>query len=197
MAVSQSYTILERLKKNSEATEETGSAGGKKSRQLLADAHALVEGGQLQAAGELLESVDYASLSDKDALVARTMALQLAVLQERFTDALFHADAALDINDEEALIYHLTGRALWGSGREEAGAESLVKAAEMVASAVETSFLLPFESLPVFFMAGEACFHLNHNEAAKMFYNLALEQAPGSDFILNMISQVEAALANE
>ena len=139
-----------------------------------------LEAGDLEKAEKLFESLDYDRLKSEepdDALAARVLALQLAVLQERFNDALYHADSALDIAEYEPLIHHLAGQALWKQGHQRSAAEMLVYAAELLDGThdgvPQPNF--PVDRAQVFYMAAEACREYEQESAAEHFYKLALE----------------------
>lgn len=84
----------------------------KKTTQAFEEAQRTLEKGDLEQAKLLFESLDYENLEEiepDDALAARVLALQLCILQERYADALYHADAALDLAEHEPLVHHLAG----------------------------------------------------------------------------------------
>ena len=77
----------------------------------------LLDEGQLDEAFMLFGSLNFNELSTEEELGARVEAIQIAILQERYDEALAHAEAALLIAEHEPLIHHLAGRAMWQQGR--------------------------------------------------------------------------------
>ena len=139
-----------------------------------------LEMGDLEQAKTLFENLDYEALEDvepDDALAARVLALQLCILQERYADALYHADAALDLAEHEPLVHHLAGQAMWAQNHYRTAAEMLVYAAELLEGLHENAPPYNFEvdRAQVFYMAAEACRNFEHETAAERFYQLALE----------------------
>ena len=143
-------------------------------------AQQLLEAGDLEKAKDAFERMDYEALEaaePDDALAARVLALQLCILQERYTDALYHADAALDLASDEPLIHHLAGQAMWAEGHFRTAAEMLVYAAELIEGIHENVAPFSFEvdRAQVYYMAAEACRKFEQESAAEHFYKLALE----------------------
>ena len=144
------------------------------------EAQKTLEKGDLEQAKLLFESLDYESLEDiepDDALAARVLALQLCILQERYADALYHADAALDLAEHEPLVHHLAGQAMWAQSHYRTAAEMLVYAAELLEGVHENipPFNFEVDKSQVFYMAAEACRNFDQETAAERFYQLALE----------------------
>lgn len=144
------------------------------------EAQKTLEKGDLENAKILFESLDYENLEDiepDDALAARVLALQLCILQERYADALYHADAALDLAEHEPLIHHLAGQAMWAQSHYRTAAEMLVYAAELIEGVHEgiPAFNFEVDRSQVYYMAAEACRNFDQESAAERFYQLALE----------------------
>ncbi len=127
-------------------------------RQLFADVLHHVDQCELETAAQLLEQLPFEALDATFTLSARALALQLAIDQARYNDAMVHAAAALDLTEEEPLVYHLLGQALWATGDIRTGADAIVRAAELLQTLEETNqpMELPLNPLSVYFMAGEA-----------------------------------------
>jgi|GEM_PF-2216350 len=148
--------------------------------QAFEEAQKTLEKGDLEQAKILFESLDYENLEEiepDDALAARVLALQLCILQERFSDALYHADAALDLAEHEPLVHHLAGQAMWAQSHYRTAAEMLVYAAELLEGIHEDipPFSFEVDRSQVFYMAAEACRNFDQESAAERFYQLALE----------------------
>jgi predicted Zn-dependent protease len=146
------------------------------------EAQTALEAGDLDRARELFERLDYEAIEGvdaEDALSARILALQLCILQERYRDAMYHADAALDLSENEPLIHHLGGQALWAEGHHRSGAEMLVLAAELLDGAGDGTSSFQFEVDPaqVYYYAAEACHTFEQEAAAERFYKKALQYA--------------------
>lgn len=144
------------------------------------EAQKTLEQGDLEQAKALFESLDYEKLEElepDDALAARVLALQLCILQERYADALYHADAALDLAEHEPLVHHLAGQAMWAQSHYRTAAEMLVYAAELLEGVHEDipPFNFEVDRSQVFYMAAEACRNFEQESAAERFYQLALE----------------------
>ena len=139
-----------------------------------------LEAGNLEEAKNLFESLDYEALHEiepDDALAARVLALQLCILQERYNDALYHADAALDLASNEPLIHHLACQAMWAQGHFRTAAEMLIYAAELIDGVHKDVPPGDFEvdRAQVYYMAAEACRTFDQESAAERFYQAALE----------------------
>ena len=148
--------------------------------QAFEEAQKTLEKGDLEQAKILFESLDYENLEElepDDALAARVLALQLCILQERYSDALYHADAALDLAEHEPLVHHLAGQAMWAQSHYRTAAEMLVYAAELLEGLHEDipPFSFEVDRSQVFYMAAEACRNFDQESAAERFYQLALE----------------------
>ena len=148
--------------------------------QAFEEAQRTLEKGDLEQAKMLFESLDYENLEEvepDDALAARVLALQLCILQEWYADALYHADAALDLAEHEPLVHHLAGQAMWAQSHYRTAAEMLVYAAELLEGIHEglPPFNFEVDRSQVFYMAAEACRNFDQESAAERFYQLALE----------------------
>ena len=124
--------------------------------------------------------MDYENLEEvepDDALAARVLALQLCILQERYSDALYHEDAALDLAEHEPLVHHLAGQAMWAQSHYRTAAEMLVYAAELLEGIHEDipPFSFEVDRSQVFYMAAEACRNFDQESAAERFYQLPTE----------------------
>ena len=119
----------------------------------------LVEDNKLDEATAAFDTFDYGTLSTDEALQARAIALQLAIVIERYFAALRHADAALDLADDEPLLYYLAGQALIATGSERAGADAVVFAAELLQEKERTMGAMRFEvnAAGVYALAAEIC----------------------------------------
>ncbi len=142
-------------------------------------AYRLLEEGQLEEAGMLFGNLNYQELSHEEALAARVEAIQIAILQERFADALAHAEAALQIAEHEPLIHHLAGRARWEQGDQWTAAESFVYAAELLEGLHAEQPPAQYNADPsqVYFMAAEACRAFEQHAEAMDFYQRAHKYA--------------------
>ena len=154
--------------------------GANKVIKAFEEAQRTLEKGDLEQAKSLFENLDYESLEDiepDDALAARVLALQLCILQERYADALYHADAALDLAEHEPLVHHLAGQAMWAQSHYRTAAEMLVYAAELLEGVHENlpAFNFEVDRSQVYYMAAEACRNFEQESAAERFYQLALE----------------------
>ena len=139
-----------------------------------------LEAGNLEEAKNIFESLDFEALQEiepDDALAARVLALQLCILQERYNDALYHADAALDVASHEPLIHHLAGQSMWAQGHFRTAAEMLIYAAELLDGVHENvkPFSFDVDRAQVYYMAAEACRTFDQESAAERFYQAALE----------------------
>lgn len=136
--------------------------------RLLDDSH-------LDEAGTLFGKLNYQDLSREDELAARVEAIQFAILQERYSDALQHAEAALQIAEHEPLIHHLFGKALWQHGDQRTAAESFVYAAELLEGLHEEKPPAQYNADPsqVYFMAAEACRAFMQHAEAMDYYQRA------------------------
>ncbi|MEZ4702872.1 MAG: hypothetical protein R2834_21245 [Rhodothermales bacterium] len=146
------------------------------------EAQNALESGDLDRARELFERLDYETIErvePDDALAARVLALHLSIVQERFRDAMYHADAALDLAENEPLIHHLGGLALWAEGHHRSGAEMLVYAAELLDGAGDAEKPFNFEVDPaqVYYYAAEACHTFENETAAEDFYQKSMQYA--------------------
>ena len=134
-----------------------------------------MEEGNLEQANDLLDSDIVNELSTDSLLALRIEAIQVAIFQERYEDALRHAEAALKIAENEPLIHHLAGRAMWETGNQRTAAESFVHAAELLDGHTESS--LPPQCMAdpsqIFFMAAEACRAFSQHAEAMDFYQRA------------------------
>ena len=142
-------------------------------------AYQLLSNGQLHEAGHLLDNLNYNDLSQEEELAVRVEAIQLAILQERYSDALSHAEAALRIAEHEPLIHHLAGRALWEKGEQRPAAESFVYAAELLQGLHEEKPPAQYNADPsqVYFMAAEACRAFMQHAEAMDYYQQAEQHA--------------------
>ena len=139
------------------------------------EASRLLEEGQLDEADSMFEFLDYDELSREEALAARVEAIQLAILLERYSDALSHAEAALKMAEHEPLIHHLAGKARWEQGDQRTAAESLVYAAELLQGLHEEKPPARYSADPsqIYFMAAEACRAFKQHAEAMDFYQQA------------------------
>ena len=139
----------------------------------------MLEKGMLDEACLLFANLDFQQLSPETALSARVEAIQLAILQERYADALEHAEAALQIAEHEPIIHHLAGRARWEQGDQWTAAESFVYAAELLEGLHEEKPPAQYNTDPsqVYFMAAEACRAFKQHAEAMNFYERAQEYA--------------------
>ena len=142
-------------------------------------AYRLLEEGLLEEAGTLFGNLNYHELSHEEELSARVEAIQIAILQERFADALTHAEAALKIAEHEPLIHHLAGRARWEQGDQWTAAESFVYAAELLEGLHDEKPAAQYNADPsqVYFMAAEACRAFEQHAEAMDFYQRAHKYA--------------------
>ncbi len=159
---------------------------------LLQEAQELLEDDQLMQAGEILESVSFEHAAPEEELIGRTMALFVAVWEERWVDAMGHGDALLEAGVQDPAVYHLTGRALWEYGAERGAAETLIKAAELMRDfedeLSEDDMLV--DPAAIHFLAGEACAWFEQYESALEFYGYARELAPEDETIEEAIEEV-------
>ena len=135
----------------------------------------LLDEGQLDEACMLFGNLDFGELSPEEELAARVEAIQLAILQERYADALEHAEAALGIAEHEPLLHHLVGRAMWHQGDQRTAAESFVYAAELLEGLHDEKPPAQYTADPsqVYFMAAEACRVFKQHAEAMDYYQRA------------------------
>ena len=169
---------------------------GDDAQRLIAEALDHLNQGDLEAAAQLFEQVPYEALDAASALTARALALQVAVNEARYNDAMEHAAAALDISEEEPFIYHLLGQVFWATGDIRTGAEALVRAAELFQTleAASAPVQLPVDPLSVYFMAGEACQYYEQYQAALAFFQQAQRHTPRDETVTHAIANVKATL---
>jgi tetratricopeptide (TPR) repeat protein len=159
---------------------------------LLQQAQQLLEDDQLVKAGEILESIAFEHAAPEEELIGRTMALLVAVWEERWIDGMRHGDALLEAGVQDPAVYHLTGRALWECGSERGAAETLVKAAELMRDFGDdlSEEELLVDPVAIHFLAGEACAWFEQYESALEFYTYARELAPEDETIEQAIAEV-------
>ena len=135
----------------------------------------LLDEGQLDEAFMLFGNLNFGELSADEELSARVEAIQLAILQERYEEALAHAEAALLIAEHEPLIHHLAGRAMWQQGDQRTAAESFVYAAELLEGLHDEVPPAQYNADPsqVYFMAAEACRAFKQHAEAMNYYQRA------------------------
>ena len=165
-------------------------------RQLFADVLHHVDQRELERAAQLIEQLPFEALDDTFTLSARALALQLAIDQARYNDAMIHAAAALDLTEEEPLVYHLLGQALWATGDVRTGADAIVRAAELLQTLEATNqpMQLPVNLFSVYFMAGEACQYYEQYQAALAFFQQAQRHTPTNEAASQAIKDVQATL---
>lgn len=182
----------ERMLEHFRAERAESAVAPESAEEQVREAHTFLAEGNLDAAAAALEHVPFDSLRMEDVLPARALALQLAINREKYTDALFHADAALDLAPEEPLIHNLMGQGLWAKGHELGAVEALVHAAELLQQA-ETfgrDLRLPVNPAEVYYLGGEACMRVNHRDGARTFYQLAAHHAPHDPTIAAALAEV-------
>ncbi len=123
----------------------------------------------------LFGNLNFEELAPAEELAARVEAIQLAILQERYDEALEHAEAALRIAEHEPLIHHLAGRAMWKQGDQRTAAESFVYAAELLEGLHDEKPPAQYNADPsqVYFMAAEACRVFAKHAEAMDYYQRA------------------------
>ncbi len=165
-------------------------------RQWFADVLHHVNQRELETAAQLIEQLPFEALDATFTLSARALALQLAIDQARYNDAMVHAAAALDLTEEEPLVYHLLGQALWATGDIRTGADAIVRAAELLQTLEATNqpMQLPLNPLSVYYMAGEACQYYEQHQAALAFFQQAQRHTPANEATLQAIKDVQATL---
>ncbi len=158
----------------------------------LQEARAAVEEGDVDAAAERLEQLAFDQLAAEARLEARVLALRIAMARTAFTDALFHADAALDLAPDEPLLLHLIGQALWAQNHQQAAADALIYAAELLDAEERADREHQFEvnAAQVYFMAGEVCEHLQQPAEARHFFEHAQQHAPEEEQIQQALDRV-------
>ena len=176
--------------------DEQLDAGRDDAQQLFADTLHHIDQRELETAAQLLEQLPFEALEAPSALSARALALQLAIDHARYNDAMVHGAAALDLTEEEPLVYHLLGQALWATGDTRTGAEALVRAAELLQTreAAQEPMQLPVDPLPVYFMAGEACQYYEQYEAALLFFQQAQCHTSANETASQAIKDAQATL---
>lgn len=164
---------------------------------VLAEVRRLYEEGDHRAAAERLRALDIEALPEEDRAEIRLLALRVTVEAEAYTDALFHADAALDAMPEEPIVLHLMGTALWAEGHREAGAEALVYAAELLETAEEED--APVRAIDdageVYYLAGEVCEQFGEASAARHFFECAQRHAPDEPAVASALKRVQPQTA--
>ena len=176
--------------------DEQHHPGCDDARQLFADVLHHVDQRELERAAQLLEQLPFETLDATSTLSARALALQLAIDQARYNDAMVHAAAALDLTEEEPLVYHLLGQALWATGDIRTGADAIVRAAELLQTleAMNQPMQLPLNPPSVYFMAGEACQYYEQYPAALAFFQQAQRHTPTNEAAAQAIKEVQATL---
>lgn len=156
------------------------------------EAQKLIASDDLQEAGEVLESISFDQVEAEEKVIGRFLALYVADIQERYVDALHHGDALLEAGARDPAIFHLTGKALWESGSERGGAEALIKAAEILIDYEDLDWdELMIDPKAIFFLAGEAAAWFEQYEESMIFYEEALELAPGNQTIEEAMEEVD------
>ncbi len=165
-------------------------------RQLFADVLLHVNQRDLETAAQLLEQLPFEALDATTNFWARALALQLAIDQARYNDAMVHAATALDLSEDEPLVYHLLGQALWATGDIRTGADAIVRAAELLQTLEATNqpMQLPLNPLSVYYMAGEACQYYEQYQAALAFFQQAQRHTPTNEATSQAIKDVQATL---
>jgi len=180
-----------------ERAERVQNGDAKPADELLDDIRQHLEEGDRAAAGACIEQLNFEALDEPDKLEARVLAVELALEQERFTDALFHADAAMDLAPDEPMVVHLAGQALWLQGNPQAGAEALVRSAELLAHVEESGEEVRFamDEAEAYLVAGEICEQFEQYTAARTFLERANQHDPDSEEVAEVLDRVnEAAL---
>ena len=149
--------------------------------------------GNVEEAAAHIATLDIAALPDDAVADARLLALRVTVEAEAYTDALFHADAAMDAWPEEPIVLHLMGTALWAEGHHEAGAEALVYAAELLEAAEEegTPVRDRDDAAEVYYLAGEVCEQFGEASSARHFFELAQTHAPDEPEVAAALRRVQ------
>lgn len=142
------------------------------------DGHRMLDHSPSRPAATLFGTFDYDSAREEE-LAYRVEAIQISILQERYADALDHAEEALKIAEHEPLLHHLAGRALWEQGEQRTAAESLVYAAELLQGLYNGKPPARYRADPsqVYFMAAEACRAFDQYADAMDFYQQAANHA--------------------
>lgn len=155
-------------------------AGDTSAEELLDLVRTQLEDDDPDAAAQTIEQVDFSGLDEETRLEARVLAVELALEQQRYTDALFHADAAMDLAPEEPMVVHLAGQALWLQGNPQAGADALVRSAELLLRAEEREAPIRFamDEAEAYMVAGEICEQYEQYDAARRFFEKANQHNP-------------------
>ncbi|GAB5518505.1 MAG: hypothetical protein RhofKO_07560 [Rhodothermales bacterium] len=165
--------------------------------EQLEQVYALVNTQQFAKARTALKTLPIARLSTDNQLTTRILAMQLALGTDDATDALYHADAALDLAPDEPLVQHLLGRALWAKGLHQAAAEAFVYSAERLDLHETTAapLRLPLDPVQIYCFAGEACEALEQLDLAEQFYRSALRHDSNAEQAHEALSRLAHPLA--
>ena len=171
------------------------STNGVSAEEQLATVRQHLQSDHLDAAGEAVEAIPFDALTETDRLEARVLAIELALEQQRYTDALFHADAAMDLAPEEPMVVHLAGQALWLQGDPQAGADALVRSAELLLRAEEgeASIRFAMDEAEAYMVAGEICEQYEQVDAAQLFFEKANQHDPDNTEIATAMERVKQA----
>ena len=171
------------------------TANGVSAEERLDTVRAHIEADDLDAAADAVEQIDFTALNDADRLEARVLAVEMALEQQRYTDALFHADAAMDLAPEEPMVVHLAGQALWLQGDPQSGADALVRSAELLLRAEEGEADIRFamDEAEAYMVAGEICEQYEQYDAAQLFFEKANQHDPENGEISAAIERVGQA----
>lgn len=169
------------------------NVSGTSATEQLKAVRAHLEADEASAAAEAVEQIDFAALDTDERLEARVLAIELALEQQRYTDALFHADAAMDLAPEEPMVVHLAGQALWLQGDPRAGADALVRSAELLMRAEEEGADVRFamDAAEAYLVAGEICEQYEQHDAARAFLEKARQHDPDNDEITAVLERME------
>ena len=171
--------------------EQVAGAVAEAPETIFDDAQTAYENGDVAAAADRFEQLPFGQLDADSQLEARVLALHVAMEHEAFTDALFHADAALDLAAEEPLLLHLIGQALWAQNHRDAAADALIYAAELLDATARGDHEYRFDvnEAQVYFMAGEVCEQLQQTAEARRFFEQAQEHAPDEALIQDALQR--------
>jgi glycosyltransferase involved in cell wall biosynthesis len=177
------------------AKRAQASASGVAPEEQLAAVHEHLQNDDLEAAAVAVERLPFDALTEDDRLEARVLAVELALEEQRYTDALFHADAAMDLAPEEPMVVHLAGQALWLQGDPQSGADALVRSAELLLRAEEgeASIRFAMDESEAYMVAGEICEQYEQYDAAQLFFEKANQHDPENTEISEAMERVTSA----
>ena len=93
------------------------------------------------------------------------------------------------------MVVHLAGQALWLQGDPQAGADALVRSAELLLRAEEgeASIRFAMDQAEAYMVAGEICEQYEQVDAAQLFFEKAKQHDPENGEIATAMERVKQA----